>query len=124
MNSIGRQKGVTAIGWILILVLIGFFALMVMKIAPVYMGSFTVKSILSDMEKERALESKSPAEIIKTFNKRLSVNMVTTIERDDIYIENKKDAVILGVDYEVRRNLIGNIDFVVYFEEHAEIPKQ
>lgn len=124
MNRIGRQKGATAISWILIVALIGFLALMVLKIAPVYMNSFTVKSVLSDMEKEPSLGSKSLAEIISTLNKRLSVNMIDTIKRDDIYIENKKNTIILEIDYEVRRNLIGNIDFIVHFEEYAEIPRQ
>ena len=32
-----RQKGMTAIGWILVLMLIAFFALLIMKIGPIYL---------------------------------------------------------------------------------------
>lgn len=123
MNSIRRQKGVTALGWILILALIAFFALVALKFAPLYMGSLTVSSILSDMEKEPSMGDKTPAEILETLNKRLSVNMIKYIRRDEIYLENTKDSIILELDYEVRKDFVGNIDIVLSFNKRAEIPK-
>ncbi|MDZ7663128.1 DUF4845 domain-containing protein [Thiohalophilus sp.] len=123
MNSIGHQKGVSALGWILILALITFFSLVALKLAPLYINSLTVSSILSDIEKEPSMGDKTPAEILETLNKRLSVNMIKYIRRDEIYIENTKDNIILELDYEVREDFVGNIDIVVSFNKRAEIPK-
>ncbi|MDR9436932.1 MAG: DUF4845 domain-containing protein [Thiohalophilus sp.] len=124
MNNMQYQKGMTGLGWILVLALIAFFTLIGLKVIPVYMNSMTVGSILSDMEDEPGLGSKSPAEIMETLGKRLSINMIKDISRDEIYLESDKDLYYIDIEYEVRRDFIGNIDLVLSFSKTAEIPKQ
>lgn len=124
MHNMRYQKGVTGLGWIFILALIAFFVLIALKVVPVYMKSFTVSSILSDMEKEAEVRSRTPAEILETLNKRLSINLIKDISRDEIFLESTKDAYLLELDYEVRRDFLGNIDLVFNFKKSAEIPKQ
>lgn len=124
MNSIRQQQGATALGWLLILALIAFFALVALKIIPVYMNAFTVGSVLSNMEDEPGMGSKSPAEILSTLDKRLSINMIKDISRDDIYIDSGKDVIVLELEYEVRRSFMGNIDLVMHFNQRADIRKE
>lgn len=124
MHHMRYQKGVTGLGWLVILALIAFFVLIALKVVPVYMKSFTVNSVLSDMEKEAEIRSRTPAEILDTLNKRLSINLIKDISRDEIYLESTRDAYILELDYEVRRDFLGNIDLVFHFQKSAEIPKQ
>ena len=123
MNKIGYQKGMTGLGWILILALIAFFTLIGLKVIPVYMKSMTVSSVLSSMEEEPGLGRKSPAEILETLNKRLSINMIRDIGRDEIYLESGKDMYYIDIEYEVRRDFIANIDLILSFSKSAEIPK-
>lgn len=123
MNSIQHQKGITAVGWLVILALIGFFTLLGLKIIPVYLNALTVNSVLSGMEKEPGMGSKSPAEILNILDKRLSVNMIGDIEKDEIFLDSAKDTYILEVEYEVRRSFIGNIDLVMHFNQRADIQK-
>lgn len=124
MYTMRYQKGMTGIGWILTLVLIAFFALIAMKIVPIYMTSFTVSSILSDVEQEPDMGSKTPGEILQTIGKRFRVNMVKDVSRDNIYIDSTKNEIIVEIEYEVRRNFIGNVDLVLSFNKQANIPKQ
>ncbi len=123
MKSLQRQQGMTTIGWILTFLLIAFFTLIALKIVPIYIDSFKAVSILEDMEKNAyEVGSMSPGEIVRTLRKRLDINMVEGVSDDDIYVERNGDHMTIGLDYEVRRNLLGNLDVVVSFEKSIEVP--
>ncbi len=123
MKSLQRQQGMTTIGWILTFLLIAFFTLITLKIVPIYIDSFKAVSILDDMEKEAyEIGAMSPGEIVRTLEKRLTINMVQGVTSDDIYVERNGDSLTIGLDYEVRRNLLGNLDVVVSFEKSIEVP--
>ena len=123
MKSLQRQQGMTTIGWILTFLLIAFFTLIALKIVPIYIDSFKAVSILEDMEKDAyEVGAMSPGEIVRTLQKRLSINMVQGVTSDDIYVERNGDSMTIGLDYEVRRNLLGNLDVVVSFETSIEVP--
>ena len=123
MKSLQRQQGMTTIGWILTFLLIAFFTLITLKIVPIYIDSYKAVSILDDMEKEAyEIGAMSPGEIVRTLQKRLTINMVQGVTSDDIYVERNGDSLTIGLDYEVRRNLLGNLDVVVSFEKSIEVP--
>ncbi len=122
MKSMQYQQGMTSIGWILVFLLIAVFTLITLKIVPIYLDSFKAVSILDDLERDPGTGSMSPGEIVRTLRKRIDINMVEGVTNDDIYVEHTGDAMIIGFDYEVRRNLIGNLDVVVSFDKSIEVP--
>lgn len=122
MKSIHRQRGMTPLGWILVLLMIGFFALMALKLVPIYLESFTVGSVISDMKNEPGIGSMSALEITSKLNKRFDINTVTDVTTDDIYIEKTGDVMTITAEYEVRENFLANIDFVVSINKSVEVP--
>ncbi len=122
MKSLHRQQGMTTIGWILVFLLIAFFTFITLKIVPIYLDSFTAVSILKDLESDPDTGAMSPGEVVRTLRKRLDINMVEGVTNDDIYVERNGDTMTIGFDYEVRRNLIGNLDVVVSFDKSIEVP--
>jgi len=48
-QSLNKQRGVTAIGWLIILGLIAFFTLLVLRIAPMYLEFYSAESILENL---------------------------------------------------------------------------
>ncbi|MFP3873253.1 MAG: DUF4845 domain-containing protein [Thiohalophilus sp.] len=123
MKSIREQKGLGAIGWLSVLALIAICALLFLKIVPTYMNSMTIGSILSGMEEDPDMGSKSPGELSVILTKRLNVNSITDVGRDEVYIERGPKGTVVEVDYEVRKKLVGNIDVVMSFNKRAEIPR-
>ncbi len=118
-----KQAGMTAIAWIGVIALIIMFILLALKLLPIYMDGFKVGSILSDIKTESNIAKMTPRMITKTIMKRLDINMVTDVGRNNIYIDNagrKKRTV--EIDYEVRENIVGNIDVVVHFQKTVTIP--
>lgn len=122
MKSINKQRGMTTIGWILVFLLIAFFALMALKLVPVYLNGFKVASIVKSLKEDREIGSMSNRQILSTLDKRFDIDMVSGVEPEDIYIEQGKGVKIITIDYEVRKNFLGNIDFVISFVESVEVP--
>ena len=121
MKSIHRQRGMTPIGWILVFLLIAFFTLIALKLVPIYLDSFTVGSVISDLKKEPGIAAKTPREVLSMIEKRLDINMVTGIKADDIIIDKVGDTMTISADYEIRENMIGNVDIVVSFNKSVEV---
>lgn len=119
-----KQAGMTAIGWIGVIALILIFVLILLKLLPIYMDGYKVGSVLSDLKDEPGVASMTPVMISKTIMKRLDINMVDNVTREDIYIDKLKNSMNVEIDYEVRENLTGNIDVVVHFQKAISIPTQ
>ena len=121
MKSIHHQRGMTPIGWILVFLLIAFFTLITLKLVPIYIDSFTIGSVISDLKKEPGIGSKSPREVLATIEKRLDINMVKGVTADDIIVEKVGDTMSISAEYEVRENILGNVDVVVSFNKSVEV---
>lgn len=122
MQLTNKQKGLTGISIMLLLVVIAFVAIIFLKIMPVYFDSFKVGDVVSGMKEERGLGDKTNNEITTMILRRLDVNMVSDVTKDHIYIEKGKNDVLIEVDYEVRKNMFGNLDVVISFNKSVEAP--
>lgn len=121
MYSIQKQKGMTAIGWILIFLLIAMTALFILKLVPIYIDGYSVKQTVEALKNEHNIGSKTPLEIKRMIMKRLDINMVTAVTSDDIYIDRGKGNMTIEVEYEVREKLVGNLDIVVVFNPSVQV---
>ena len=122
MKTYHSQRGMTAIGWVLVLMLIGFVTMIVLKLVPIYLDGFNVTSVVEGLETERGIGTKPPGEIQKLILRRMDVNMVDGVTKDDIYITRGKGNLTIEVDYEVREKLFGNLDVVVSFNKSVTVP--
>lgn len=119
MRMPGRQKGMTLIGWVLTLILIGFVALIALRLVPVYMNSFTVGSIVDNLASDASVNSRDRGEIRRAFEKRLSINDVSVVKGSTLEFEEVAGGVRLVVEYEHRVGLAGNVDVVARFHKEA-----
>ena len=123
MKQLKQQRGMTLVGWLVVLALIGFFAMLAMRLGPIYMENYTIKMALESMENEPGLADKTPGQVRGFFQKRMDMNYVTRLSQDSVKIRREEGVTHLEVDYEVREPMIGNIDVVVTFKEKAELSR-
>lgn len=114
------QKGLTFISILVVLAVIGFFALLILKIAPIYMNHFKVMDAMSSLKREGGMETYSKAKVLDTVQKRLDVNMVDHVRPENIKIVKTPTYISVTIDYEVIENIFGNLDVLVYFTENYE----
>jgi hypothetical protein len=122
MKIIKKQQGVTMISIAMGLVLLAFFVTIAVTIWPVYMENFSVNSHLSRMAEDSKAKSMTKAEILKTLQKRFGVDDVKSVMPEDIIINGEPgQGYEIEVDYEVRKNLMGNVDIVISFNKVVEV---
>ena len=116
-----RQNGMTMLSWLIVLGILVFFMLIGIKMVPTYLENYSIKQVLTNMENDRKVRSMSPAEMKKSFMKRLKINSVYEFDRDAIKIKKEKFGTKFSVDYEIRKPVAGNVSIVMVFSESALI---
>jgi hypothetical protein len=117
-----KQTGMTAISMLLLLIIAGFFALLVMKMGPVYLENYKVKTVLSALESESMIGKKSISEVRKLIDRRLYINEVRRLSMKDIKVKKADGKLRVEIIYEVREHIAANVDAVMSFEDIVEVP--
>lgn len=118
------QRGIGGLLFLVILILIGVVAVMGMRIAPMYVEHFTVRSTLEGLKDDPEVKQMGPAEVRQSIERRFDINNITAVGKKDLKIRREKNTTIIEVAYEVRRPLVGNLDVVGNFSERVELPSQ
>ena len=122
IRQLKHQQGLTAITMALILALVAFFALIVLRLFPVYMENFKVTSHLKQLASDSSTISKTDEDILNTLFKRFDIDDVTNVKRENVFIERPESGpMVIAIEYEVRTPALGNVDMVVSFMEEAEV---
>ena len=121
MQTLQRQKGLSGIGWLFVLILIASGALVGLKLIPVYLGNMTIASVLDDMA-QGGKSYGSTGAVEAVIVRRLNINDVDQAGLDDILVSRTGRIYNVTIDYEVRVPLVYNIDFLLTFENRAEVP--
>lgn len=119
-----QQQGITLFGVAFTLILIGFVTFTVLKLFPVYMQNFSVRSSLENMEGEKSREYLGAVAVRDGVIKRLGINNVTQVDKENISITRDGQVYNIDVDYEVRIPYFSNISLVLTFKNHAEVSAQ
>lgn len=121
MSMKNKQAGASLIGWLIILVLIGFIALVGIRLTPVYMESFTVKSVVESLSQGEELSANNKAEVMSSLMKRLDVNDVESVKRENVKMETVSGGLEVTVEYERRFPIVGNLDGIAAFRSQTLI---
>jgi hypothetical protein len=117
-----NQRGMTFIGWLIILGIIGFFVLLLLRLTPTYLENFTVKQQLKSLSEESGVGELPPVQIRGKLLARFSIDDVTNVPVEAIKVNKNQERVVIDISYHVRTPLFGNIDALVTFNEHVEFP--
>ena len=110
-----NQSGMTLIGFVVVLAVVGVFIYCGMKLIPMYSEFYAVKTALRDDGRERGISQEDPAKIKDLFFRRLYISYAENVKSENVKIARKDAGYVMTVDYEVRRPLIANIDVVGHF---------
>jgi len=120
MRNIKRQQGVTALGWLIILGLIAFFVSLGLKIYPIYWENYNIKSALSSLEKTQGISRMSRSKIRSLLQKKLDINYITTIKKNNIKVNKRNGAAVVEINYTVKTPLVAQLSLLAEFQERIE----
>lgn len=110
-----KQRGLSAIGILLVLTIAGFFLTIATTIGPLYLDNSFVNAALQSLSSE-PIHKLSDAQIRRRLQDSFTINNVRDVNAKDTVIERKKTATIVSLDYERRVHFFANVDIVVVFE--------
>lgn len=111
-----KENGLTLIGFLMVLVLVIFFAYVGMRIIPLYLEYHALVNAMSQLENDPGAKAMSPPAMKTRLINSLWVNYATdNIRREHMKII-RSDGIKLRVAYEVRRPLMGNVDVILTFD--------
>lgn len=110
------QSGMTLIGFIFVLAVLGVFIYTGMKVIPMYTEYYGVKQAMKAMSMEPGINNASPDRIRSLFFRRLYVNYSENVEEKHLKVERMQGGWKMTVNYEVRKPLIANLDVVGKFQ--------
>jgi hypothetical protein len=109
-----RTKGVTMIGFLVLLVLVGALAIVAFRSIPIYSEYFTIKRILRSINVDAA--DTTPAEIRKQFELKASADYVSEVKARDLDIGKEGGRIVVSVSYQKTVPLFANVSLLFDFE--------
>jgi len=122
--SLSRQRGAGLGGILLGVALLGFLAMIAVKLVPPYLEFSTVKSIMEEAATDPALVGKGRREVTSSIDKKLYINSIKDVGAADFEIKKGRLGSDLSVDYEVRQPLVANVDVVIRFQHQVVMGSQ
>ena len=116
-----RQKGMTTLGFLILVSFIGLFAFAGIRLTPVYLNYVKVAGVLDGVYDEFDSQNPSRAAIRTSINRRFEVESVSNITDREIKVTADSGGFLLEAQYDHTTPFIGNLYFTVRFDKQVLI---
>ena len=110
-----NQRGLSAIGFLVLLSVGGFMLTAAFKVGPLFMDNYFVNGSLQALANDD-VHKMSERNIRRKVGAALKLNNVRDIDISVLEVDRQKTHTLVSLNYEKRVNFIGNIDVIVAFE--------
>ena len=117
-----KQTGITLIGFLFVLAIVGFFGFMAMKLVPAYAEFMGVTKAMNQIATE-GMQGKSLEDVRRDLMNKMDFQYVggDTITPKNITIKRENNAALLNISYDKRIPFMYNIDFLLHFEKSVAL---
>jgi len=121
MSFRNRQRGLSFLGLIAIVGILGFAAVIGLKLIPIYMDSWKIDSVMEAVISDPSINTQSRQEVIDAMLKRLDIDAVDAVNyknyKESMTITKRKNRTSINIFYKVTTPLIGNLSLVAEFDK-------
>lgn len=116
-----RQRGISFLSLIAIVGMLGFAAVLGLKLIPIYMDSWKIDGVMEAVINESGIDEQSRQEVISSLLKRLDINAADAVNytnyKESLTVTKRKKKVTINIFYRVETPLIGNLTLVAEFDK-------
>ena len=117
-----RQTGMTAIGFILIVVVLGLIGFGVIQLVPVYLENMKIQQVLNQTKTSLDGQNSGPIDIRKALAKRANIEALYDVDpKKDFVIKRSPQGFSVTIDYERKKAYFANVSLLAEFEHSVEI---
>ncbi|WP_269533364.1 DUF4845 domain-containing protein [Chitinimonas sp. BJYL2] len=113
-----KQRGVSMINMLTWAIILGGALVLGLKMVPAYTEYFGVKKAIADIAKQMA--GAPPAEIRAAFDKRATIDYITTVQGTDLDIIQDQSGTTISTSYEKIIPLVANVSLKFDFTTEAK----
>ena len=111
-----RQQGITLMSFVIVRVVVSFFAVVIMKLFPMYSEFNNLKGVMQAFAAQPNSASLTPTQVMSDLDRRFNIAYVESVKREHVKIVRSGRETQLTIAYEVRKPLFFNLDSVGKFE--------
>ena len=112
-----RERGVTFIGWLVLLTPFAIVGYAGMRLAPIYLNYMKIAKALDQAASEAKGGAADPTTIRNSVDKRFDIDMVTYPTTKDLKITRDSDGWVVEMAYDDEAPLFSNISLHVSFDK-------
>lgn len=116
-----RERGVTFLGWIVILIPVGMVLYAGIRLTPVYLEYTKIARTLEQVGDEFTDQTLETRVLRAAIEKRLDIEDVTVINKDDVKITKQGNGFTVTVDYFDTVPFIANISLMAEFKKSVKV---
>ena len=117
MTMPSQQRGISLIGWAVILLVAVVLGTAALRMVPAYMEHNTISSSIKSLMQDSKTALMSPREVQDALSKRFTINQVNVISANDLAISKEGGILKISTDYEVREPMFYNVSIVMTFQD-------
>ena len=120
---VGKQRGITLLGFAVVLSVLGFFAYAAMKLVPVYTEHMGIVKSMRKLQTEAGIENKSIDEIRRDLNVQFDIQYVdeSVVPPANIQLRKQNGASSLRIFYDKKVPFVYNISLLVSFDDTVDL---
>lgn len=119
-----NQRGMTLIGWVIMLALIAFFVTLAMRLVPMYQEYYGVIQVMESMRTELKNNKLSKNQVALLLSKKFDTGYIKSVKQEDVEIlrgRNTAYVTKIVIDYEVRKPFLAHIDLIGHFQKEIDV---
>lgn len=118
-----RQRGITFLGLLILILVVGTWVYAAIRVVPLYLENMKIASTLNKVRDEySANPGTTDVMIRKAIERHFNIEMINAINEGDVLIQRKGDKFEVSAAYEATAPFAYNIEFLVTFDKTVEIP--
>lgn len=123
MSGKGKIRGITLIGFLMLLLVVGFFAYLAMRLVPVYIEYMGVVKAMEQVRAEPGAAQAAPEQIRRSLSLKFNLQYIddAAIPPQSISVLREGNAQTLRIRYERRMPFVYNIELLATFDKSVNL---
>ena len=115
------QRGMTFIGLLCILVLVGTVGYAGMRLAPLYLNYMKVAKTLDAAAAEYKADSQDAGAVARSIERHWEIEDITGVDYKDVEVKKEDGGLVLHVAYDDAVPYIANVSLSVHFDKTVKV---
>jgi hypothetical protein len=118
-----RQLGMTFLGGLVLIIVVGSWVYVGIRLTPVYLNYMKVASTLEKVRDEYASNPSTTEFMVqKAIERHWDIEMISGISHKDVKVKRQGDTFTMNAAYEEQIHLVANVSLLAQFDKTVDIP--